>query len=122
MAERDADTHPAEIAWRGEISRGLDRLANRMDRMGESLGELSGDVRERLSRIENSGLAALAADNQRKIEECRRDIDALQSDKDRRDGGLAAANWIIRYAPWAVTIVMAALAIVAWDRILQGGG
>lgn len=67
------------------------------------------EMHERLIRIEVEGLAG-------KVESLETRVDALERDRDRREGAVSAFEWLSRFGPWLLTIVATAAAVIGWDR------
>lgn len=98
-----------------------ERLAAETRAMGQVIKEIAGDVkdvRERMIALETG--REFQIENRSRIRNVEQRVDALEKDKDRRDGALGAASWALRYGPWAtlVTILLAAISI--WGAVLSG--
>lgn len=63
------------------------------------------DVRERVIRIESNRV-------DRRVEALEREVDALKSERDRREGANGAWNWLLKNLPTIGAIVVAIFATV----------
>jgi hypothetical protein len=88
-----------------QITDNLRRLNDKADKQGEFLQTMDG----RLIRIESNKLddtvTTLAAK-----------VDALESDRDRRDGAIGLAKGMPGVVPWIVSLVTALAAAIGWAR------
>jgi hypothetical protein len=75
------------------------------------------DIHERVIRIESNRLESQVSELERKFDKMGEKVDALERDRDRRDGVMGLAGWLAKHAPWLVAILISAFAIVGIDKI-----
>ncbi len=122
MARRSQIMMPVEEADAAQLIE-IEVLRSISDRQKETATILAGvqdeirgvreqvqDTRERVIRIESNQLDRTVANLAEKVESNGKRIDALEADKDRRDGAIGLGNWALR--SWPALIGFALLVAV----------
>lgn len=83
------------------INKALDKVAEKLEANTETLHGMD----KRLTKMEANDalLQALVIK-----------VDALERDKDRRDGAVGLVEWLSKVGPWGFAVVMALLAVLGW--------
>jgi chromosome segregation ATPase len=76
------------------------------------------DVRERVIRIESNRIETDIEDLKERVHEAEVKIDALEADKNRREGAIGAGDWFIRSWPNLIGFVLLiAIVLVATGKV-----
>lgn len=97
-------------------------LLQMLREQGVEIKEIGSDVkdmRERLIRVEESGLGRSVDQNRDRIIKLEGKVDLLEHDRARRDGASKLFEFLMRVAPWAVG--GAAFAIGQWALEIGAG-
>lgn len=87
----------------------MEGLAHRVDKIGDDVQ----DVRERMIRIEANPLSAKVEANCVRLDRHSKRIDALERDKDRRDGAMSGFDWAMKNWPGIIGFVAMIVVVLA---------
>lgn len=103
---------PDEHALRQFEIEALRQITDNLRRLNDGQaeqGKVLHSIDNRLTRIES---ATVSAD----VETLKTKVDALERDKDRREGAMGLATWFKDFGPWLLAIIATMVAAVGWER------
>jgi len=103
----------AEIHALRQISDALQATNQSLHALAHDVREVRADVkevREKVIRMEGEDLKAQIREAKAEIRSLAKDVNDLQTIRDRQAGAMSVGGWIAKYAPWLVAIFMAGLA------------
>lgn len=106
------DDHAARLIEIEALRQITDNLKGLRDEIKEARSDVS-DVRERVIRIESNQLDRQVERNTETIGKLQERIDALERDKDRRDGAVSAWDWLFKNWPGVIGFFALIMLILA---------
>jgi len=106
---------PAEsdVRFQFDVIRNLAESVRQQSEVLRGVQQTQITMLERLARIEANRVNETVAKLEERVEKALEKIDALESDRDRREGAIGVLGWLAKNWPFAV--VSAALGVlVAW--------
>ena len=103
----------AEIHALRQISDALAATNQSLHALAHDVREVRADVkevREKVIRMEGEDLKAQIREAKAEIRSLAKDVNDLQTIRDRQAGAMSVGGWVAKYAPWLVAIFMAGLA------------
>lgn len=115
------DDHAARLIEIEALRQITDNLKGLRDEIKEARGDVS-DVRERVIRIEAGQLDRQVETNTTAIGKLAERIDALERDKDRRDGAVSGLEWVFKNWPGILGFFALVFLILTVSGKLKGVG